>query len=131
VAAPVTAFPDAGQHWTNHAYQRQQSYHWEEPGQDDVGNDNPVEWQPWGGKMPMESFLCHLLCLLVFCELIFLSQLCLLFFIQTCEVSLPTWTEIDVPAPELTQHGIGLLIVMCSEFAILALMCHNIIFLCF
>jgi hypothetical protein len=35
-----------------------------------------------------------------------------------------------VPAPELTQHGIGLLIVMSSEFAILAWMCPNIICLC-
>jgi hypothetical protein len=50
--------------------------------------------------MSMESFLCHIQCLLILRELVLFPQLRLLFFVQTGEICLPTWAEIDVPTPE-------------------------------
>jgi hypothetical protein len=48
--------------------------------------------------MSMESFLCHIQCLLILRELVLFPQLRLLFFVQTGEICLPPWAEVNVPA---------------------------------
>ena len=57
--APPTTFPDAGQYGADHANDGDESYHGEEPSEDDVRDDNPVERKSRGLKMSVESFLCH------------------------------------------------------------------------
>ena len=61
MSAPPAALIDARHHGANHADKRQQSNHWEEPAEDDVSDDNPVERNPWSFKMSVESFLYHYL----------------------------------------------------------------------
>ena len=61
--APPTTFPDAGQYGADHANDGDESYHGEEPSEDDVRDDNPVERKSRGLKMSVESFLCH--CILI------------------------------------------------------------------
>ena len=43
VATPPTAFPNAGEHRTEHTYQGKQTDDGIEPTDDEVGNDNPIE----------------------------------------------------------------------------------------
>ena len=43
MSAPEAASPDAGEHRTYHTNEGHQAYHGEEPAQQDVGDDNPVE----------------------------------------------------------------------------------------
>jgi hypothetical protein len=59
MSAPPAALKDARHHWSNHTDECQQANHWEKPAEDDVGDDDPVERQPWRLKMSMESLLCH------------------------------------------------------------------------
>jgi hypothetical protein len=40
------------------------------------------------------------------------------------EVAFPAWTEVNVPAPELALHRIGLSLVVSPELAVFAIMCH-------
>ena len=102
-ALPAT-FKDARHHRADHTDDGQQANHWEKPAEDDVGDDDPVERQPWSLEMSMESFLCHIQCLLILRELVLFPQLRLLFFVQTGEICLPPWAEIDVPTPEAAHQ---------------------------
>ena len=63
--------------------------------------------------------------LLIFGELIFVAEFILLLVAQAGKIAFPARAEVDVPPPEATQQGIGFLVVMCTEFAVFALMCHN------
>ena len=104
MSEPPAPFKDARHHRADHTDDGQQANHWEKPSEDDVGDDDPVERQPWSLEMSMESFLCHIQCLLILRELVLFPQLRLLFFVQTGEICLPTWAEIDVPTPEAAHQ---------------------------
>ena len=56
MSAPPATLKDARHHWTNHTDKCQQANHWEEPAEDDVDDNDPVERQPWSLEMSMESF---------------------------------------------------------------------------
>ena len=56
MSAPPATFKDARHHRADHTDDGQQANHWEKPAEDDVGDDDPVERQPWSLKMSMESF---------------------------------------------------------------------------
>ena len=43
MSAPPATFKDARHHRADHTDDGQQANHWEEPAEDDVGDDNPVE----------------------------------------------------------------------------------------
>ena len=40
------------------------------------------------------------------------------------EVAFPARTEVNVPAPELSQERIGLLIIFSPQFALFTILCH-------
>lgn len=66
---------------------------------------------------------------LVLVEMILLSQLSLLFIVLAGKERFPAWAEVDVPAPEAAKQRLWILVIVSSEFAILAGVCHNIIVL--
>ena len=67
--------------------------------------------------------------LLIFGELIFVAEFILLLVAQAGKVAFPTRAEVDVPPPETAQQGVGFLVVVCTEFAVFTLMCHNALFI--
>ena len=60
MSAPPASFPYAGHHGANHADDGDKPYYGEEPGEYNVCEDNPVEWQPWSLEMSVELFLYHI-----------------------------------------------------------------------
>ena len=59
MAAPPASFPDAGQHGANHADDGDEAHNGEEPRDDDIRDDDPVERLPWSLEMSMKLLLCH------------------------------------------------------------------------
>jgi hypothetical protein len=63
--------------------------------------------------------------LLVFPESVFLPEIGFRFLVLMGKVSLPTGTEVDVPAPEPAEERFRILVVLCSKFAVFAgVLCH-------
>ena len=58
-------------------------------------------------------------------ESILFAQDSLLFFGQRRKISLPTWTEVDMPTPKASQCGLRLLVVVGAKLTILAIVCHG------
>ena len=59
--------------------------------------------------------------------MVFLPKHCLHRIILMREVSLESWAEIDVPAPEAAEERFWILVVIRSEFAVFAgVLCHGI-----
>jgi len=104
MSAPPSAFIDTGDYGTDHADDGYETDDREEPPYYDVRDDDPVERQPRGLKMTVKLFLCHIQCLLILCELILLPQFRLLFFVQTGEICLPPWAEVNMPTPEASHQ---------------------------
>ena len=57
VAAPESATPNRGDHRSYHADKRQQTNDGEEPADDDICEDNPIERKPWSCEVTMKLFL--------------------------------------------------------------------------
>jgi hypothetical protein len=64
---------------------------------------------------PKSSFF---ILFLIFGELIPIADFGLLLVVQTREIGFPAGTEVDVPTPEASHQGAGLLVIMSTEFAV-------------
>ncbi len=61
MSTPPASLEYARHHRAYHTDDGEQSHYGEEPSEDDVGDDNPVERYPWRLKMSVKSFLCHII----------------------------------------------------------------------
>ena len=61
---------------------------------------------------------CQVLFILL--EIVFYTEIGLCLIVKMGEVSLEAGAEIDMPAPETTQNGFGVLLIVCAKFTVLA-----------
>ena len=61
--------------------------------------------------------------------MVFLPERSLRLLVLMGEIVLPARAEVNVPAPETPEQGLGILVVRCAELAVLArvgcLLCHK------
>jgi len=73
----------------------------------------------------MRIAFISILNLLILSELVSFSQFGLPLWCLRGEESLPSRAEVDVPPPKAPQQRVGFLVVVRTELAVFAIMCHN------